>query len=118
MYTLAFGHPSVVSFSWWDFTENDSYIKGSALLNRDLSPKPAYRVLDQLINHDWKTQAQLRTDADGRAVVRGFFGGYDVRVDGSSPKATTFEHTPDRASDWTVRIEQKPAVVSPAQARS
>jgi GH35 family endo-1,4-beta-xylanase len=118
MYTLAFGHPSVVSFTWWDFTENDSYIKGSALLNKDLSPKPAYRVLDQLINHDWKTHVQLRTDADGQAVARGFFGDYEVRVGSGSAPPATFQHTPDRPSDWTVRVGRPPAAGSPADARS
>ena len=103
MYTLAFGHPSVVSFTWWDFTENDSYIKGSALLNRDLSPKPAYRAIDELINHRWKTRARLVTDASGCLTLRGFFGDYAVRPE-SAASGSTFQHRAGTASDWTLRL--------------
>ena len=103
MYTLAFGHPSVVSFTWWDFTENDSYIKGSALLNRDLSPKPAYRAIDELINHRWKTNTRLVTDASGCLTLRGFFGDYAVRPE-SAASGSTFQHHAGTASDWTLRL--------------
>ncbi|MBK8475138.1 MAG: endo-1,4-beta-xylanase [Opitutaceae bacterium] len=104
MYTLAFGHPSVASFTWWDFTENDSFIKGSALLNKDFSPKPAYRVLDELINHHWKTHTRMTTDTEGRIVLRGFYGEYQVRPESDNGGLATFLHTPGTASDWTIRV--------------
>ena len=109
MYTLAFGHPSVASFTWWDFTENDSYIKGSALLNKDLSPKPAYRAIDELINR-WKTRARIVTDADGCVALRGFYGDYDVRPESSpAPASATastsaFRHIPGTATAWTLTL--------------
>ncbi len=112
MYTLAFGHPSVVSFTWWDFTENDSYIKGSALLNKDFSPKPAYRVLDELINRRWKTHATATTDAEGWIVLRGFYGDYDVRPAGApapasaAAAASAFHHVPGATTEWTLRVER------------
>ena len=108
MYTLAFGHPAVASFTWWDFTENDSYIKGSALLNPDFSPKPAYRAIDELINHRWKTRARLVTDADGCLVLRGFYGDYDVRPESSpapaSAPAPALRHLPGAATEWTLTL--------------
>lgn len=110
MYTLAFGHPSVVSFTWWDFTENDSYIKGSALLNKDFSPKPAYRAIDELINRRWKTHTRLVTDANGCIALRGFYGDYDVRPEAApAPAAATapaFHHVPGVATEWTLRLER------------
>jgi GH35 family endo-1,4-beta-xylanase len=105
MYTLGFGHPSVVSFTWWDFTENDSYIKGSALLRKDLSPKPAYLVLDELINRRWKTRAQMTTDAEGRITLRGFYGEYQVEPAAGQKTAHTFQHVPGVASEWTIRLQ-------------
>lgn len=118
MYTLAFGHPSVASFTWWDFTENDSFIKGSALLNKDLSPKPAYRVLDELINHRWKTHATMTTDAEGRFALRGFFGEYQVCPVGGKGDSFAFPHAPGVASEWTIRLEPESARPQPrAQAR-
>lgn len=104
MATLAFAHPSVVSFTWWDFTERDSYIKGSALLREDLSPKPAYQVLDDLINTQWKTHARLKTDADGRINLRGFYGEYAVRVDAEGARPSTFRLTRDATAESTIRI--------------
>jgi endo-1,4-beta-xylanase len=107
MLTLAFGHPSVVSFCWWDFTENDSYIKGSALLNQDLSPKPAYTVLDRLINHDWKTHEQTQTDSDGHITLRGFYGDYVISVSlaNGEEQSFNFSHTPDKTSSWNLQID-------------
>jgi hypothetical protein len=110
MYTLAFGHPSVASFTWWDFTENDAYIKGSALLNKDFSPKPAYRAIDELINHRWKTRTRLVTDADGCIALRGFYGEYDVHTEASTAPTSVgtptnaFQHIPGTATEWTLKL--------------
>ena len=112
MYTLAFGHPSVVSFTWWDFTDNDSYIKGSALLNKDFSPKPAYRAIDELINQRWKTRTRLVTDANGCIPLRGFYGDYDVRAESApapaaaAATAPVFHHIPGTATEWTLRVDR------------
>ncbi len=108
IYTLAFAHPSVVSCTWWDFTENDSYIKGSALLREDLGPKPAYQVLDDLINTRWKTRARMTTDQDGRVVLRGFFGEYTVRSECADLPASTFQHAPGAAGEWTIQLADGP----------
>jgi len=106
MLTLAFGHPSVVSFSWWDFTENDSFIKGSALLNKDMSPKPAYDTLDRLINHEWKTRESLRSDDSGQVQLNGFYGNYEVRIIDEAGKLQEFElsHTPGAETHCTFTL--------------
>lgn len=108
MVTLAFAHPSVVSFTWWDFTENDSYIKGSALLRQDLSPKPAYAVLDDLINTQWKTHGRWTTDAAGRIVLRGFYGEYEVRAGTGIDRPSTFRLARDGTGEWTVHVATGP----------
>lgn len=80
-YTAAFAHPKVVSVSWWDLSDRFAW-QGAAggLVRSDLSPKPAYEVLDRLINHLWRTDAAGRSDADGRVGVRAFFGRYRITV--------------------------------------
>jgi len=45
-----------------------------------MNPKPAFEALDQLINHQWKTNLTVKTDARGRAQFRGFHGQYAVAV--------------------------------------
>jgi len=78
-YTAAFAHPKVVSISWWDLSDRFAWKNApGGLLRADLSPKPAYGVLDRLINHLWRTDAAGRTGDDGRATVRAFFGTYRI----------------------------------------
>ncbi|KPK46560.1 MAG: hypothetical protein AMK72_09620, partial [Planctomycetes bacterium SM23_25] len=74
-YTAAFAHPKVASITWWDLSDRFAWQNAPAgLVRADLSPKPAYRVLDRLINHLWRTDAAGRTDARGKVKARAFLG--------------------------------------------
>lgn len=42
--------------------------------------KPAFRVLDRLINREWHTELQGVTDQDGRLYFYGFYGDYQLAV--------------------------------------
>ena len=78
-YTAAFAHPAVVSITWWDLSDQFAWKNTPAgLLRADLSPKPAYEILDRLINHLWRTEAKRRTGDDGKVSVRGFLGTYRI----------------------------------------
>ena len=48
-----------------------------SVLQGDGANKP--RLL-RLINQEWKTRAQIESDAQGQAKFRGFFGKYQVAV--------------------------------------
>jgi hypothetical protein len=37
--------------------------------------------LDQLINHEWRTNLTLKTDANGKMSFRGFHGTYLVKTE-------------------------------------
>ena len=50
------------------------------MLRRDLSPKPAFRLLQKLIAVVWHTRADGATDAAGRFPFRGFYGDYRVGI--------------------------------------
>jgi hypothetical protein len=80
LYTLCFAHPSVRGIIWHGFRDGESDAEGGGLLRRDLSPKPAYRVLQKLIGVIWHTRAAGQTDAGGRFCFRGFCGAYRVAV--------------------------------------
>lgn len=87
-YRLWFSHPAVHAITWWNFPDGGA-VPGedwlhSGLIDKDLEPKPAYEALDQLINHDWRTDTTVTTDADGIARFRGFHGGYQVVVQGQA----------------------------------
>jgi hypothetical protein len=59
--------------------ENQRY---GGLLRFDMSKKPAWERLEELIHHRWHTDTQAVTDGQGRATFRGFYGDYEVEVDG------------------------------------
>jgi GH35 family endo-1,4-beta-xylanase len=92
-YTAAFAHPHVAGITWWDLS--DRFAAGAAptgLLRSDLTPKPAYEVLDRLINHLWRTHAAGKTGEDGRVAVRAFFGNYRITVRQGRRSATMDVH--------------------------
>lgn len=49
-----------------------------ALLNFDLSPNPAFKVIDKLINEEWRTEGIYGTNEYGVANINGFKGDYDL----------------------------------------
>ena len=71
--------PEVIRASQGDMTLGENYYRGG-LLRFDLSPKPAYLKLKELINERWHTETELTTDADGAVFFRGFYGTYDVEI--------------------------------------
>lgn len=82
LYRLWFSAPQMAGVTWWNLGdgtafENENKALGG-LIDEGMNPKPAYRELDRLINHEWKTRVTLETGADGRASFRGFHGGYTV----------------------------------------
>jgi hypothetical protein len=106
-YKLWFSHPNVEAIIWWNLvdgtaapgeTKPDGTVaqgedkwKGG-LLNRDFSKKPAFEVLDRLINKEWKTNLVL-SSADNHVKFSGFYGTYSLKIskDGTSyEKEVTF----------------------------
>ncbi|MCX7827545.1 MAG: glycoside hydrolase family 10, partial [Verrucomicrobiae bacterium] len=76
--------PQMAGITWWNLADGTAYENENkalgGLLDENMNPKPAYRELDRLINHEWKTMATLRTDTTGKATFRGFHGRYSIRV--------------------------------------
>ncbi len=102
LYSIWFSHPAVEQIVYWnlvdgyahlwdpdpqkiaasqgDMTLGENYYYGG-LLRFDLSPKPAYNKIRELIKERWHTEAQTSTNEHGSAEFRGFFGKYDVTVE-------------------------------------
>lgn len=89
-YRLWFSTPAMAGVTWWNLGDGTAYENENkalgGLLDKDMNPKPAYLALDKLINHEWKTNLKLTTDAGGKASFRGFHGKYSLRltVDGEA----------------------------------
>ena len=64
-----------------DLCDQGSWLTGGGMLRADMSSKPVYEQLKQLIHEEWKTRVSATTDADGRFSFRGFFGDYCVLIE-------------------------------------
>ena len=103
LYSIWFSHPNVEQIVYWnlvdgyahlwdpdpekiaasqgDMTIGENYYHGG-LLRFDLSPKPAYNKIKELLEERWHTEAEIVTDENGKAEFRGFYGDYDITVNG------------------------------------
>lgn len=107
LYSVWFSHPNVEQIVYWnlvdgyahlwdpdpqkikesqgDMTLGENYYYGG-LLRFDMSPKPAFFKLKELLEKRWNTEAELITDENGNAEFRGFFGDYDVEIENEIKK--------------------------------
>ena len=89
-YTLLFAQPEVEAITWWCPVDGRlALVPGGGLLRQDLTPKPAYVALqDWMRRHT--THGQTYTDDEGRVVIRGYAGDYDVQIiaDGGGRRAS------------------------------
>ncbi|MGA1237343.1 MAG: endo-1,4-beta-xylanase, partial [Limisphaerales bacterium] len=81
LYTLLFGHPAIQSITWWDLSDRAAW-KGAAagLLRDDMSPKPAYEQLLDLIKRQWWTRVEGRTNPHGEFQFRAFHGRHRITL--------------------------------------
>jgi hypothetical protein len=78
---MLFSHPAVEAITWWDFSDQGAWQNAPAgFLRDDMSPKPVYDALLELIHKDWTTKVQVTTDENGVATVRAFRGNYTIRI--------------------------------------
>jgi hypothetical protein len=78
-YTVLFSHPTVQAITWWDFSDQDAWQGAPAgLVREDMTPKPAYEALKQLIRGKWWTKTEAAIGSRGEARFRGFFGEYKI----------------------------------------
>ena len=98
LYSLWFSYPSIEQIIYWNLVdgyagppgkmnEGENYYYGG-LLRYDLSEKPAYRRLSHLIHDVWTTNEQIVADDNGIAKFRGFYGEYEITINGRRATAT------------------------------
>lgn len=87
-YRVLFSHPAVEAITWWDFSDQGAWQRAPAgFVRKDMSPKPVYLALKDLIKGKWWTgPLELKTDARGQVTFRGFLGRYELEAEGK--KAT------------------------------
>ena len=94
LYRLWFSLKPMMGITWWNVVD-DCGAPGepsvSGLFSRDMEPKPVYFVLDDLINHEWKTRTVVRADANGAVEFRGFRGTYRLSWRGNDGEKRSAE---------------------------
>ncbi|HUO57644.1 MAG TPA: endo-1,4-beta-xylanase [bacterium] len=86
--TAVFSHPSAQAFLMWGFWDGAHYSHKAPIFNLDWTEKPAGKAFEDLVLHDWWTNAEGATDAEGSYQTRGFLGDYDVIVSKGSKAVT------------------------------
>lgn len=81
MYTLAFSHPAVVSFTNWGLTDKYIWRDGAGYYDENYEPKESAKRINDLVNNKWQTLVELVTDSNGTAEISGFYGTYNILND-------------------------------------
>jgi GH35 family endo-1,4-beta-xylanase len=79
-YTLSFAHPGVGAVIWWDLCDFGSWLEEGGLIDNDMTPKPVYNYLDQLINDQWRTKGSQLSNSTGWIDFQGFYGIYNISI--------------------------------------
>jgi GH35 family endo-1,4-beta-xylanase len=105
LYTLLFSHPSVEAVTVWDFSDYNAWQGApSGYIHKDMTPKPAYLKLKQLIKGKWWTKTKTTITADGKASFRGFLGQYKVTAQTPNRKLTgSFDL--DKTTKKTIQVK-------------
>lgn len=101
LYRIWFSHKNMEQIVYWNLVDGYAYgaVQGDmkfgenyyygGLLRFDMTPKPAYHAIKNLIQNEWHTEATLTADQSGNASFRGFYGDYDVIVEANGKRIET-----------------------------
>lgn len=104
-YTALYAHPAVHAITWWDFSDYNAWKRAAAgWLRKDMSPKPAYEKLCELINRRWTSRLDAQTDEQGRLRPRLCYGDYQAVI--TLPNGAEFK----KRLSWLRGAERNPAV--------
>jgi len=106
LYKMWFSHPNMEAIVYWnmvdgyayakepvpgDMTQGENFYHG-ALLRFDMSKKPAWYALDELIHKTWHTEESANTGAGSTFTTRGFHGNYEITATVNGKTVTTEVH--------------------------
>jgi len=81
-YRLWFSHPNVEAITWWNVADGGAAKRQNrwrgGFLDENLDPKPAYHVLNELINEEWTTDLEKSLQEQSSFRFKGFHGTYEV----------------------------------------
>ena len=96
--------PAKIRASQGDMTIGENYYHGG-LFRFDLTPKPAYFALKDLIGREWNTAVDTTSNGMGKAQFKGFFGKYEITVShGGKTSVHTIDLTKDGKDHFTLTV--------------
>ena len=105
--TAAFSHPSVQGVIQWGFWEGSHWraAEGAALFRKDWTPRPAEKVYEDLVLHQWWTHAALKSNNKGQCATRAFYGIQHITVEKDGKKVEQdVELVPGKEGNLVVSI--------------
>lgn len=78
--TALYSHPATIGLIQWGFWAGQHWIPAAALWDKNWTLRAHGKAYLDLIHKTWHTQANGRTDTNGRYTVRGYNGDYEVVV--------------------------------------
>ena len=101
LYSIWFSHKAVEAVIYWnlvdgyaawapqgDMTVGENIFRGG-LLRFDMSKKPAYDMIKHLFAERWITNTEAETNGDGTAKFKGFYGDYELEINGKKYDIST-----------------------------
>ena len=128
LYTLWFSHPNMEQIIYWNLVDGYTYVYNhdklpevisqsqgnmtvgenvyyGGLLRFDMTPKPAYMTLDNLINKKWHTELNLTLNDEGSVDFKGFYGDYEIEIETDNGTITkSFTVSSKKENNLTVII--------------
>ena len=82
LYRRLFARPEVAAITWWDLSDRGAWQGAPAgLLRADMTPKPAYTQLHELVTQEWRTDVKGTTDDEGLFTAEVYRGTYELSYD-------------------------------------
>ncbi len=115
VYSIFFSHPAMEGIFYWnlvdgyahnaqpgDMTKGENIYYGG-LLRFDMTEKPAFRMLDRLINETWHTSGEHKA-VKGKCSFRGFYGDYRLTIHANGKKKVAYYTLTKDAAPLTVEL--------------
>ena len=92
LYKLWFSQKNIEAAIWWNLVDGTAYGDENkffaGLIRNDMTPKPAFKELDNLINHEWRTELVADSDKGNVIFFNGFYGNYELDIEVNGNKTT------------------------------
>ena len=91
LYSIWFSHPAMDGIVYWniidgimpligDMSNNNTYNTGGLIRLTDMSKKPSWYAIYDLIHKEWHTHEIQNTGDENSVAFRGFYGDYRVKI--------------------------------------